>query len=239
MSRKMINRTWANTAMVSCFLACLCDLFSVPVFARFYPGYDPISQPISILGASGSPIARFVSWCWIFIGILFLLFAVGYGLSNPRKLTSHKIAAWLIAIYGLGEEIGSGVFPGNHLAGSLTVTGWTHNILGGAGMAALMILPPVLMKKFTKSGYPIFYRFCQIITVLGLVIFLGFTISHIASFTGHRFALKHGLWQRLWVINYYVFLMAIAGQLVIEDRKKESLMNPLPQPEPNPPISRQ
>jgi hypothetical protein len=205
--------------MLSCFLACLCDIFSIPVFTRFYPGYNPVAQPISVLGAAGSPIARFVSWCWIFIGVLFLLFAVGYGLSNYRKLTAHRFAAWLIGIYGLGEEIGSGVFPGNHLAGHLTAIGWIHNMVGGIGMAALMVLPPVLMRKFTRSEFPVLHRFCLIITIIGLFIFVGFTISHISAFTGRRFALWHGLWQRLWVVNYYVFLMVIAVHLLTEARK--------------------
>jgi hypothetical protein len=223
MSRKIKKWTWANVALMSCIVACICDMFSVPVFARFYPEYNPVSQPISVLGAAGSPIARFVSWWWIFIGLLFLLFALAYALSNHLKQPAQNLAAWLIGIYATGEQIGSGLFPGNHLAGHLTAIGWVHNMLGGAGMAALMVLPLVLLKKFTLPEFPLLHRFCIIITAVGVIIFLGFTISHISVFTGHRFAQWHGLWQRLWVANYYVFLMVIAAQLVLEKRRLKSI----------------
>jgi hypothetical protein len=219
MNGKIISMSWAKIAMVSCFIACLCDFFSASVFARYYPGYNPVAQPTSVLGAAGSPIARLVSLSWIFFGLLFLLYAAGYGLSNYRNLPAHKIAAWLIAIYGFGEEIGSGVLPGNHVNGHITTIGWFHDMVGGIGMAALMILPLVLLKKFTRSDFPLMHRFCKTITVIGFIIFVGFTVSHLSAITDHRFALWHGLWQRLWTVNYYVFLMVIAIQLVIEVRK--------------------
>jgi hypothetical protein len=222
MNGRIIRWSWAKIAMVSCCIACLLDMATISIFARFYPGYNSIVQPVSVLGAAGSPIARIVSLWWVFIGLLFLLFAFGYGVSNHTKPSTHNLAAWLIGIYAVGDEIGSGVFPGDHLAGYLTATGWIHNIVGGIGMAALMVLPPVLMKKFTLSAFPILHSFCIIITAIGSIIFLGFTVSHISVFKGHWFASSHGLWQSLWIINYYVFLMVIAVQLVIEDRKLKS-----------------
>ena len=219
MNGKIISMSWAKVALVSCFVACIGDFFSAAVFARYYPGYNPIAQPLSALGSAGSPIARFVSLSWIFFGMLFLLYAAGYGLSNYSNLPAQKIAAWLIAIYGLGEEIGSGVLPGNHLNGHITTLGWFHDMVGGIGMVALMVLPLVLLKKFTRSEFPLMHRFCKIIAVIGFIIFVGFTVSHIFAITDHRIALWHGLWQRLWIVNYYVFLMVIAMQLVSDVRK--------------------
>ncbi len=219
MNLKISNLLWAKIAFVSCFVACIADYFSVPVFASFYPSYDPVSQPSSVLGAAGSPIARFVSVSWIVIGLVFVLFALGYGLSNLKNLKAHKIAAWLIGIYGIGEEMGSGILPGNHINGHITTMGWFHDAVGGIGMAALMILPLVLMKKFTKSAYPFMHRLCLLINITGFIIFLGFSYSHIARFSGHRIAMWHGLFQRLWDLNYYLFLMAIATQLLVENRK--------------------
>jgi Protein of unknown function (DUF998) len=210
---------WSYTALIACVFATVCDVVSLAVFARFYPGYDPGLQPISALGASGSPIARFVSGWWILLGFVFLLFAFAYGKSNVLHNPAQKIAAWLIGVYGLGEEAGSGLFPGNHVAGHLTSTGIIHNGIGGIGTVALIAVPFVLMIKYNRTDHPAFHRFLLIISLTGILFFLIFSLSRLTLPAMQGLRLLHGLWQRLFVADYYIMLVVIAARQVLEAKR--------------------
>jgi hypothetical protein len=211
---------WSYAALIACLVATVCDLASLAVFARFYPAYNPRLEPISALGASGSPIARFVSGWWVFLGMVFLLFSFAYGKSNFLHHPAQKISAWLIGVYAIGEEIGSGLFPGNHLAGHLTVTGIVHNVIGGIGVIALVAIPFVLMKKYTRTGHAAFNWFLLIISMTGILFFLLFSISRPALPEMHVFRSWHGLWQRFFIANYYIMLAVIAVKQVQESAVK-------------------
>jgi small-conductance mechanosensitive channel len=207
---------WSYAAFITCLVATVCDLVSLPVFARLYPAYDPRLQPVSALGASGSPIAHFVSGWWVMLGLVFLLFAYAYGESNFLHHPAQRISAWLIGIYALGEEVGSGLFPGNHLAGHLTATGIIHNSIGGIGTIALVAIPFVLMRRYTRTSHPAFYRFLLIISLTGIFFFLLFSISRLTLPEIHGLSIWHGFWQRLFVANYYGMLVVIAAKQVLD-----------------------
>jgi hypothetical protein len=209
---------WAYGSLLACFVACVGDLAALWVFSHMYKGYNPDIQPISALGAQGSPIARLVSGWWIFIGSVFLLFAYAYGKCDAGQNSAHKLTAWLVAIYAVGEEIGSGIFPGNHIAGHLTSIGIVHNVTGGIGVIALVFAPFVLMKKYTRADHLSFNRFLWTISILGILAFLFFSISRLTRPELFWLRSRHGLWQRLFVADYYVFLIAIAAKLVLEHR---------------------
>jgi hypothetical protein len=207
---------WSRMALIACLVATAGDLVSLAVFARFYPAYNTRLQPISALGASGSPVAHYVSGCWILLGLVFLLFSFAYGKSNFLYHPAQKMTAWLLGVYALGEEAGSGIFPGNHLAGHLTTTGIIHNVVGGIGVIALMAIPFVLMKKYNGTGHPAFHRFLYAISVTGIIFFLLFSTSRLTLPEIHGLRLWHGLWQRLFVANYYGMMVVIAVKQVLE-----------------------
>ena len=212
------NVSWSYLALITCLIASVGDLVSLVVFADFYPAYNSYSQPISALGASGSPIAREVSLWWIFLGLIFLTFAFAYRMSNDTNNPVLRITSWLIAAYAVGEEIGSGMFPGNHLAGHLTAMGIIHNIVGGIGIVALALIPFVLMKYYTRAIHPAFNRFLLTISMTGIFFFLLFSISRFSLPELQWFRSWHGLWQRLFVANYYIMLVVIAVKQVMESR---------------------
>jgi hypothetical protein len=209
---------WVYVSLLACLIACIGDLAALMVFTHIYKGYNPNIQPISALGALGSPIAREVSCWWIFIGSVFLLFAYAYAKSDAHQNSAQRLTAWLIAIYAVGEEIGSGVFPGNHFAGHLTSIGIIHNVIGGIGISALVIAPFVLMKKYTRADHPSFNYFLWTISILGILVFLIFSISRSTLPELLWMRSQHGLWQRLFVADYYAFLIAIASKLLLEHR---------------------
>jgi hypothetical protein len=220
MSKRFI--TWSYVALAACLVATICDLVSLAVFARLYPSYDPKLQPISALGATGSPLAQYVSGWWIFLGLVFLLFAFSYEKSNFLHNRAQLITAWLVGIYALCEETGSGLFPGNHLAGRLTTMGIVHNIFGAIGVIALMAIPFVLMQKYTNALHPAFYRFLWIISVAGLFFFMLFSISRFSLPRLYGLQTLHGFWQRLFVADYYCMLAVIAVKQVLETRAQLS-----------------
>ena len=211
---------WSYAALITCLVATVGDLASLAVFARFYPAYSPRLEPISALGASGSPIALFVSGWWVLMGLVFLLFAYTYGKSNFLQHPAQKISAWLIGVYAIGEEVGSGLFPGNHLAGHLTLSGIIHNVIGGIGVIAIVAIPFVLMKKYTRAGDAAFNRFLLIISVSGIIFFILFSISRLALPEIHALRFWHGLWQRFFIANYYIMLVAIALKQVLESSRE-------------------
>jgi len=211
---------WSYLALLTCLVATVGDLASLAVFARLYPAYNPRLQPISALGASGSPIALYVSGWWVLLGLVFLLFSYAYGKSNFLHHPAQKISAWLIGVYAIGEEVGSGLFPGNHLAGHLTLTGIIHNVIGGIGVIALVAIPFVLMRKYSRAGDVAFNRFLLLISVTGIIFFMLFSISRLALPEMHFLRLWHGLWQRFFIANYYIMLVVIAAKQVLESKVK-------------------
>jgi hypothetical protein len=209
---------WVYVSLIACLVACLGDLAALVVFAHLYHGYNASLQTISALGAWESPISRLVSWWWIFIGSVFLLFAFAYGKCDVEPGSAQKRTAWLVAIYAAGEEIGSGIFPGNHLSGHLTSTGIVHNIVGGIGVVALVIAPFVLMRKYTPKDQPSFNHFLRLISLLGILAFVVFSLSRIVQPEYLWLRLRQGIWQRLFVVDYYIFLIGIAFKLLMEYR---------------------
>jgi hypothetical protein len=209
---------WSRIALVACLTAVICDLVSLGVFARFYPAYNSRFRPISGLGASDSPVAHIVSGWWIFMGLIFLLFSYAYGRSNFDHHPAKKVTAWLIGVYALGEEAGSGLFPGNHIAGHLTTSGIIHNVIGGIGVIAIMAIPFVLMKKYNRINNAALYWFLLLVSLTGIIFFLLFSLSRFTLPGINGVWLWHGFWQRLFVANYYFMLIAVAAKQVMESR---------------------
>ncbi len=201
-------------ASIACFIACIGDMLSSFILGTYYySGYNYLWQPISVLGASVSPVSELMSTCWIVAGILFIIFAIGLRMAFSTVGKSIKLAAWLIIIYGLGEEIGSGVFPGNHIGNQLTTIGIVHNIVGGFGITALLILPLVFQKIIPKFQYPKMFKFSWFVMIFGLITILLFTASKLVEPSNNIISYR-GLWQRLFLLNYYIYLMVISSIMV-------------------------
>ncbi len=195
--------------------ACLGDIIMTYVLGTWYPGYNPLSQPMSDLGDGISPVVRLASNWWIILGLLFVVFGYGFyrAFSNQGKLARR--AAWMIAIYGMGEGMGSGLVPGTPGNNFLTLNSIAHNIVSGFGVIAVMLLPFVIMKLYDARHSPYLYWYSWFTTVTGFFFFALFAVS---VFYQHGWLSYTGLWQRLWVLMYYLFLMWLAV-LMLKRRK--------------------
>ncbi len=213
MRTKVKERSAAVISFLACTVACVGDTTAVYIFGTLYPGYNHLMQPMSALGASGSPVARLASAWWVLIGILFILFAAGYRRVYTSAGPRYKIVSWLIALYGAGEGIGSGIFPGNRIGGHLTPLGIVHITLGVLGVAAIMVLPFVMLGTFSKAQNIVMRYFSLAAAASGIITVLLFNLSNVINAADTVFSYR-GLWQRVFVFIYYVYLMVIAYRML-------------------------
>ncbi|MEZ4777601.1 MAG: DUF998 domain-containing protein [Bacteroidia bacterium] len=177
-------------------------------FGVRFPGYDWLQQSISYLGQEGSPVEAEVRiWGFIFFG-LFTLFAIALYLGfRPNKWA--VAAAGMIFIYGLGEGIGSGYFPINPPGTPVTISSQLHNIFSGIGDAGLILFPFVIMRIYLKKDHLNFHRYIWIMIFMGVLLAALFLIAKYFQPDNIILYFK-GLWQRLYLLNYYVFLFVIS-----------------------------
>jgi hypothetical protein len=202
---------------------CVGDIVMTIIMGMYYPGYIQITDTMSKLGASDSPVGKIMSAWWMLLCVLFVVFAVGFKkrFSDPFQL---KLAFWLIAIYALGEGMGSGIFPANYTSEGFTVSLIIHDTLGGIGIAGIMILPFYLKSRYPFSEIAYFKGFSLLVACLGIVWLVLFSWSKLYDTPPIKFLVYKGLWQRLLTLNYYVYIVVLAiimlkGNSVIEKRQ--------------------
>ncbi|MEP6803961.1 MAG: DUF998 domain-containing protein [Flavobacterium sp.] len=196
-----------KTTAIICIAACISDFVVLFLLGSYYSGYSQLKNTISSLGANVSPVSDLISIWWMFIGIIFIFFGFIFRKAFDKNLKYVRIASVLIMLYGLGEGIGSGLFKADRIAGKMTNSFIIHDIMGGIGIIAALILPLVMLKIMTRKNAPGFYVFSWTIFVIGFItLFLfinNFSYNNIIHF-------YRGLWQRLFMLNLYVYFIAIS-----------------------------
>jgi hypothetical protein len=199
----------SERAFILCIIACTGDLITSFIFPLFYPGYHPLSQTISAMGIASSPIGREISWSWIILGMLFVVFAFTY-YKSAEAASHQRKAAWLIAVYGICDVFGSGAFPGVYHPGHLSLSETMHYILGAAGTLAIFVLPFFYMTRVNRKNDPLFFAYLKFVVFTGVTLWFFFVTARLQlNWLGWAERLV-GLWQRSFQVNYYVFLMVIA-----------------------------
>ena len=198
-----------KVAAVVCIATCIADIAVLNILGSCYPGYSQLKNTMSSLGASVSPVSNQISSWWIFIGLIFIFFGIGFRKAFAEKCKSAKFASWLIILYGVGEGIGSGAFKANHAADTMATSLIIHDVLGGVGVVAILNLPLVLLKVFPKKELPWFYILSWIVFVAGIVMMLLFSYR-ISTNENNVLMIYQGLWQRLSLLNTYLYFIAIA-----------------------------
>jgi hypothetical membrane protein len=211
-NRKIIVLTGA----AACFTGCTGDFLSLYILGAKYPGYSHLADPVSFLGSSASPVSHLISVFWIILGVLMILFAIGFRTAYSSDDRYVKIAFWLLILYGLGEGMGSGLFKADQVNNSYTLSFIIHDILGGAGVTAILLLTLILPKIEELSSNRNFVIFSRIILILGILLLILFTQRFIGSknAVSHEIARYTGLWQRLLILDYYIYLIFIAFKMV-------------------------
>lgn len=209
----MKNKNHIILSAYVCIFVCIGEFVFMFLLGCFYPGYNQLKDTMSSLGASVSPVSNEISAWWILMGILFIFFATGLKKAFAEKKIYAIIASWLIALYGIGEGIGSGLFKANHVANQHTTSGSIHDILGGVGVAAILLFPLAMIKVISKTEKPFFYRMSLVIFVLGLC-FVTLFLFRFSQDGKDILTVYQGLWQRLFMLNEYVYLTTIAVLMI-------------------------
>jgi hypothetical protein len=201
-------------------LACLGDLCMIYLLGTRYPGYKPLLQAMSDMGHEGSPVARIVSTEWIIMGLMFIIFGYGFYRAFLHCNKMARTAGWLLALYGIGEGLGSGLIPGT--PGKPFQTPWSiiHSGLGGVGVLAAILLPFAIINLFNARRSSNLYWYSWFTTVTGVLFFILFSISNYYHPEGNWISYM-GLWQRLFRLIYYLFFIYLAVRM-LADKKAHS-----------------
>ncbi len=199
---------------IACIIACIGDFIVTIILGLFYPDYNHLKLVMSELGTSNSPVAIWANLWWIVFGILFITFAIGFkeAFASNRK-SVVMIVTLLIMLFGLGAGIGGGLFPMEPGGSETTLIGKLHSICAGIGFLAIMFVPLISLAIFPQTRSPRLYWLSVGIFVLGLASFVLFVVSEDASSVSGLLSYA-GLWQRLFLLNYYVYFMAIAVRML-------------------------
>ncbi len=189
--------------------ACVGDLVMTHLLGTWYPGYNPLLQPMSDLGDVGSPVALITSIWWEVMGLLFIVFGYGFYRAFSRHGKRARTAACMLALYGIGEGLGSGLAqrtPGKPFLAPASII---HNLFGAAGVAAAVLLPFIIMKIHNSRRSPYLIWYSWFTTITGVFFLVLFSIAFLLRPEGLWISCA-GLWQRLFMLTYYLFFICLA-----------------------------
>jgi hypothetical protein len=200
---------------LAAIIASLGDILATYLFGLMIPGYNQLTETMSSLGISTSPVSNQVSAWWIIMGFLFIFFGFGFKKAYQEKGKYAIWAAWIIILYGLGEGIGSGAFKADHINNQPTIFALIHDTLGGIGVFATLSLPLIMQKIYSM---PWFSKLSKIVFVTGILFILMFLFRY--SFNTDNFLSTYkGLWQRLYMLNTYIYMVTLAILTIIKQKK--------------------
>jgi hypothetical membrane protein len=180
------------------------DFVVTSILGYLYPGYHFLYQSQSELGISKSPVAVYMNAWGVIFSILVLVFAYALRKTIFSKGGWQKAAVWMMVIYGLGEGMGSGLFPNDMIGSHYTVSAMMHSIFSGIGDAGIVLLPYCLLKVFPKNKFPKINRMSLFVGISGPVLIICFFLAT------HHFLPFKGLWQRVYLLDYYVLVITLA-----------------------------
>ena len=217
---KKSKRTFIRIASIACIVACSGDFLVLFLLGMQYPGYSRLKNTMSSMGITSSPVATPISLWWIFWGILIIFFALGLRTAFPWRKKAAHFASWLVILYGLGEGVGSGLFHADKIGTPMTWLGLAHNVAAGVGVASVMILPLAMVRIFPKSVFHRFWLFSVLVAIIGTIGVSMFYIASLWNAPDHFVSTYKGLWQRLFVLDYYTYLIAIAVKMLISKSER-------------------
>jgi hypothetical protein len=215
MSHSSLRSYIVFASAILCITACIADLVMIYIFGNHIPGFNQLTGTLSSLGVSTSPVAAEVTVWSVVLGLMFIFFAFGFKQAFQKYGKETVSAFWLISFYAIGEDIASGVFRVDRINGKLTNLAYLHNLLGGIGVVSLLLLPFVMQKIFTKFSFPLFNRYSRMAWIIGVTASLLFSFR-LEYFAGTFLNTYCGLWQRIFLFNFYIYFIVIAFMIMKE-----------------------
>lgn len=169
----------------------------------FKPGYDPIRSTLSELGERGGANAGIASVVFILIGLAEVFLAVGlYVRSRPSK--AAFAGSVLLAVNGIFDYIGSGIFPCDAGGRYESVSGQIHFLVSVIGMSVMVFPAFFLACAFRKGGRR---GHAKLSFAAAFVLLAGAVLFNYAFFTEAAWL---GLAQRILDYSYWTWLFLLA-----------------------------
>lgn len=203
------SSTFVVITAACCFIACIGDFTVTFLIGYLYGDYNFLNQSESYLGTSESPVAVYMNTWGVIFSLLFVVYAYALRKTIFQKGLWQLAAVWLIVIYGIGEGAGSGLFPYDHIGNELTLSGKLHSIFSSIGDVALVLLPFVITKIFSKPFFPKLNLYAWFVALSGPVLIVIFILAR------QNIVPLKGLWQRLFLLDYYSLLVVIAIDMLV------------------------
>lgn len=188
------------------------DLVGLSVLGFLKPGYDPVLSTISELGERGGAHASLASALFIAIGLAETLLAAGLYL-RVRLSRAAFAGALCLAVNGLFDYVGSGIFPCDAGGRYESFSGKAHLVVSVVGMLAMIFPAFFFAFAFRKKGWKGEYA---IAITAGFIILAGAVLFNVAFFTESGWL---GLAQRILGYSYWAWLLWLSLGLL---RKKDS-----------------
>ncbi|WP_132247946.1 DUF998 domain-containing protein [Marinisporobacter balticus] len=190
------------------------DLLIPFLIALPYKGYSHLKTVMSVLGCKASPWGMIYNIWMIVSGCTIAIF--GYMLYSYYHNEQAELAIVLfilLLIYGIGDEVISGIFPLNEKEDDVTVSTKIHGFGSVIGFIALQFAPLILaIIQFKEDMW--YFGFSSIaFFLLSLIAFAFFVMGDKPKFQNTVFALE-GLWQRvLCCLMYAPFIIWVITSL--------------------------
>jgi len=82
-------------------------------------------------------------------------------------------------------------------------------VAGAIGTIAILVLPLSMIKIIRRPAHPGFHTFSWIVYITGLILLIMF-IFRLTPWKMDQLFLYKGLWQRLFILDYYIYIIVIA-----------------------------
>ena len=198
---------------------CMTDILGTFILGAQSEGYNSLTSTMSQLGVPSDPVATRIRVCWIAMGLLLTFFGATFGIAFTKRKTRALLAGGFLMLYGVGEGLGSAIFPADKAGTVYTSIGLFHSIAGSIGVAALILFPVIMIK--IRPGLRSLY---QITFYTGLAFVILFGLGRMAVSQEHAIGLFKGLWQRIYMLIYYLGIIVTACTVLYDQFKKHPEM---------------
>lgn len=179
--------------------------FSVPyILGLFDSHFHQITDIISKLGETTSPMANYFNHASILTGSLFVLSSLGsvtYFPQEPKRF--HQLLSFSLALYGFGDCILSGLIRIGAHQSFFSLPYLLHASFTGLGMLGMMFLSIICGSRMYEKGkrsWANFYMLC----LLGSLVFFALFAAYYLPYIGSFLTPTRGLWQRLSLLFLYL-----------------------------------
>lgn len=189
--------------MILILLVLIMDLLFPFLIAIPYKGYSHKKTVMSILGTKNSPLGWLYNIWMVLSGFVMIYF--GYILFSYYNFLEQSLALALLLLfflYGIGDEIISGLFSLSENKEEPTIASNIHSIGSGVGFMALQMTPLILALLQFESKENLLGLSSFLFFILSLLSFAFFVLGEKPKFKNTFLSLE-GLWQRLALLFMY------------------------------------